>query len=308
MNVSLIGGTGFVGSYIVDRLVADGHVPHLLVRPGSATKVPQPQTSRQFPGDATDPAAIDACLAGCDAVVYLIGLLREFPSRGISFEEMQLHGVERTIEAAERQGVKRFLLMSANGVERRGTAYQRTKYLAEERLKASGLAWTIFRPSVIFGDPRGRMEFCTQLKREIVDGPLPIPLFFDGLAISSAGRFQLAPVSIRNVAEAFTRALTEPASIGQTYPLCGPRAFTWKEILATIAAAAGKRKMMLPAPALVVKAIAGVLDHWPWFPISRDQLTMLLEGNVCDSTAVFTQLGITPEPFDATALGYLRQS
>ncbi len=308
MKVSIIGGTGFVGSYIVDRLIEDGHTPHLLVRPGSAAKVEQPQASKSFSGDVTDPRTLDECVADTEAVIYLIGLLREFPKRGITFEEMQLRGVERTIDAAQRHGIKRFLLMSANGVKEQGTDYQRTKYLAEESLRSSGLDATIFRPSVIFGDPRGRMEFCTQLKQEIVDSPLPIPLFFDRLDVSGAGLFQLAPVSVKDIARAFARALTEPATIGKTYALCGPQALTWEEILSTIAEAAGKKKWMLPAPASVVKAVAGLMDRWPWFPISRDQLAMLLEGNTCDSGEAFRELGIVPEPFDVDALSYLRKT
>ncbi|MEY6432814.1 NAD(P)H-binding protein [Thioalkalicoccus limnaeus] len=306
MNVSLIGGTGFVGSHLIDRLVEDGHVPHLLVRPGSESKVTQPEACRLHPGDVTDHRALDACLAEADAVIYLIGILREFPARGISFDGLQWRGVERTIAAAQRAGVTRLLLMSANGIKEGGTPYQHTKYQAEEAVKASGLDWTIFRPSVIFGDPRGRMEFCSQLKKDIIDSPLPAPLFFDGWLPTEAGRFRLAPISVRDVAAAFSRALGDPASLGATYPLCGPRAVTWREILATIAEASGKRKMMLPAPAAVIKAVAGLLDRWPWFPITRDQITMLMEGNVCDSTEAFKRLGIVPTAFDAAALDYLR--
>lgn len=305
MNVCVIGGTGFVGSHLVERLAADGHTPQLLVRPGSESKIEQPQSCRLYPGDITDEEALRACLTGCEAVIYLIGILREEPRRGVTFEGLQYQGVVRTIAAARDNGVQRFLLMSANGVEAQGTPYQRTKYRAEEHLKASGLDWTIFRPSVIFGEPRGRMEFCSQLKQDIIASPLPAPLFFDGLALSSAGRFELAPVSVKDVAAAFSGALTEPAMIGTTYPLCGPEALSWKQILTTIAAASGKTKLMLPAPAFVIKSIAALFDRWPWFPITRDQLQMLLEGNTCHSDAAFEQLGLAPQSFDGHALGYL---
>ncbi len=105
--------------------------------------------------------------------------------------------------------------MSANGLD--GTPYQRTKFQAEEALRASGLDWTIFRPSVIFGDPRGQMEFCTQLKRDIIDSPLPAPLFYKGLLPLDAGAFELAPVAVADVAAAFCHALTHPETIGQSY-------------------------------------------------------------------------------------------
>ncbi|MGE5154836.1 MAG: SDR family oxidoreductase, partial [Bdellovibrio bacteriovorus] len=196
MKVAVIGGTGFVGVHLVDRLLADGHRPRLLVRPGSAHKVTCSADCEIVPGDLEQPGAIGRCLEGTEAVIYLIGLLREHPQQGITFEAMHRVGVEETIAEAQTQGIERFLLMSANGVRADGTPYQRTKFQAEEALKASGLRWTIFRPSVIFGDPRGRMEFCSQLKRDLIDSPLPAPLFFPGWLPTGAGGFQLAPVAV----------------------------------------------------------------------------------------------------------------
>jgi NADH dehydrogenase len=306
MKVSLIGGTGFVGTHIVEQLLKLGHTPRLLVRPGTLDHAPPPEGCELVQGDIGQADSVAACLAGTDATVYLIGILRERPSRGITFDELQYRGVERAIQAARATGNKRFLLMSANGVKPDGTAYQRTKYLAEETLKASGLQWTVFRPSVIFGDPRGRMEFCTQLRRDIVDSPLPVPLFYDGLLPTGAGQFALAPVAVEDVAAAFVRALENPETIGETYELCGPDAVTWRQILTTIAAAVGKTKLMLPAPALAIKAVASVLDGQPWFPITRDQIAMLLEGNLCTDPDAFARLGIEPRRFDEAALSYLR--
>jgi NADH dehydrogenase len=305
MKVSLIGATGFVGTHLVDRLLAKGHTPRLLARPDSTDRVSQPGCEVVV-GDVGEDGAVVECLTGADAAIYLIGILRERRGQGITFEALQLRGVERTLAAALKAGVKRFLLMTANGVKPDGTEYQRTKYQAEEALKASGLDWTIFRPSVIFGDPRGRMEFCTQLLRDIVESPLPAPLFYEGILPSGAGSFQLAPVAVEDVAEAFVRALERPETVGQTYELCGPDAVTWRDILATIAAAVGRSKLMLPAPVLPIKALAAVLDSQAWFPITRDQLTMLLEGNVCSESDGLARLGIEPKRFETASLAYLR--
>jgi len=305
MNVSLIGGTGFVGCHIVERLLAAGHRPRLLVRAGSEDKVEEPDRCELIAGDVDEPVAVGDCLQGADAAIYLIGILREFPGRGITFERLQWKAVEQAIRTAREGGVRRFLLMSANGVRPDGTPYQRTKYLAEEAVKESGLDWTIFRPSVIFGDPCGRMEFCTQLKRDIIDSLLPAPLFYEGLMPLNAGAFELAPVHVEDVAEAFVRALELPDSIGHTYPLCGPDNLTWKQILTRIAAAAGRTKLMLPAPAFAVKLAAGALDSQPWFPITGDQIRMLLEGNRCEDNSAFAALGIVPRRFDEPALSYL---
>jgi NADH dehydrogenase len=303
--VSLFGGTGFVGSYVVEELIAGGHQPRPLVRPGSEPRMSDPAKRGLVSGDLSDPAAIMRCLEGAEAVIYLVGILREFPDRGVTFEELHHRAAERVIRAAESQGVSRFILMSANGVRSGGTAYQATKYRAEDALKSTGLDWTIFRPSVIFGDPRGRMEFCTQLRRDIIDSPFPAPLFYPGLSPLGAGGFQLAPVHVRDVARAFTHSLGAPETTGRTFQLCGPDRLTWKEILTTIAAAVGRTKLMLPVPAMMIQAVASMLDSHPWFPITRDQLAMLLEGNVCDEPGAFDLLGIEPARFGVETLTYL---
>ncbi|MGD2020119.1 MAG: NAD(P)H-binding protein [Thiohalocapsa sp.] len=304
MKIGIIGGTGFVGSYLLEALARDGHALRLLMRPGSEHKLPDLPALEAVPGDVADEAAIRACFEGCDAAVYLIGILREQPAHGITFDAMQRRGAERAIAAAEAAGAKRFLLMSANGIDAAATPYQTTKLAAEEALKASGLDWTIFRPSVIFGPPRGRMEFCTQLKRELIDSPMPAPLFYEGLLPTDAGAFELGPVHVEDVATAFAKSLAAPETIGQTLTLCGPDAWSWKQILSGIAAASGKKKLMLPAPVMFIGPVASVLGRFDWFPVTRDQLTMLLAGNTCVEDG-FASLGITPRPFDPDSLAYL---
>jgi NADH dehydrogenase len=305
MKVAVIGGTGFVGSYVVDKLCADGHEVRALTRPGSEHRLSAHAACTPVPGDVADAAAVARCVEGCDAAVYLIGILREEPKAGITFEALQRRGAERTIEAAEAAGVRRFLLMSANGVDAAETPYQTTKLAAEERLKASSLAWTIFRPSVVFGEPRGRMEFCTQLKAELIESPMPAPLFFSGLSPLGAGGFELAPVQVEDVAEAFAAALARDDASGQTYELCGPQRLSWKQILQAIANAAGRpNKAMLPAPAMVLGPVAAVLGRFSWFPVTRDQLRMLLAGNTCSDDGL-ARLGIVPQRFDQDGLRYL---
>jgi NADH dehydrogenase len=304
MQIGIIGGTGFVGSHIVDRLSEEGHQLRLLTRPGSEHKLPSHDAVTPVTGDVGDEAALRQCFEGCDAAIFLIGILREDPAAGISFDAMQRRGAERSMAAAQAAGVRRFLLMSANGVEAAQTPYQTTKLAAEEAVKTSGMEWTIFRPSVIFGDPHGRMEFCTQLKQDVIDSPLPAPLFYSGLLPKDAGGFRLSPVHVDDVAAAFAAALQNPQAVNQTYALCGSADHSWKEILETIAAAAGKHKLMLPAPASLIAPVAGVLDRFAWFPVTRDQLTMLLSGNTCEDNG-FTRLGLVPRPFSKEGLGYL---
>ena len=233
MKVALFGGTGFVGSYLVDALLAHGHTPRLLVRPGSESKVVQPERCEIVPGDIDDRDAIAACLQGADAAIYNIGLLREFPAQGVTWEKMHYQGAARVIDAAVEAGVKRFLLMSANGVKPDGTGYQSTKFRAEQHLAAS---------------------------------------------------------------------------VRRVFPLGGPEAPEWREILDVIAQAAGKRKLKVPAPVAVPRAAAALLDRFAWFPVTRAQLDMLLEGNACDGSEAWSMFGIEPQRFEPAALRYVKAS
>ena len=305
MRVAIFGGTGFVGSYLVDALVAAGHHLALLVRPGSEDKVRHRERVRIVSGDLSDPDSVRTTLEHCDAAIYNIGIIREFPSQGITFRSMQYEGAMRVIEAADDGSVSRFLLMSANGVKPDGTPYQETKYLAERFLAQSEMNYTIFRPSVVYGDPRGRMEFCTQLRDDMIRSPLPAPNFYSGSSPKTGG-FAMSPVHVLDVAQAFCRSLENEATYGKTMTLCGPEAVSWPEIIRRIARASGRKKLIVPVPAGLVAAAAGLLERFESFPLTRDQLTMLLEGNTGDSSEVFAELRIEPRSFDQKSLAYLR--
>ncbi len=306
MRIALFGGTGFVGSYLVEELLRQGHQPVLLVRPGSETRVNRRESCVLVPGEITSIEAIRQTLTGCDAVIYNIGIIRQNRRRGITFEELHHRSAVRVIDAATEQGVKRFILMSANGVRPDGAAYQRTKFKAEQHLKNTTLAWTIFRPSIMFGDPRGQQEFCTQLRDQLVRPPIPVPLFYNGLLPAGAGGFSLSPVHVMDVAALFVKALSMPDTIGECYPVCGLQEFSWRELIDLIAQAVSRNKWKVPVPATAVKIIAALLDRFAWFPITRDQVTMLLEGNTCDSGEVFRLFGIDPTPLCLENMAYLR--
>ncbi|MDH3439565.1 MAG: NAD(P)H-binding protein [Gammaproteobacteria bacterium] len=305
MKVAVIGATGFVGSYIVAALEHSGHKVSLLVRPGSEDKVPAGDHFRLTTGDVDSSEALDSVLSDCDAVVYCIGILREIPKKGITFEALQFDGVVRTVEAARRCDVGRFLLMSANGVERTGTDYQSTKFRAEQHVLASGLDATIFRPSVIFGNPHGRMEIATQLCRDMVRVPYPAVGFFTGLSPKD-GAVKMSPVHVSDVARAFLAALRDPSTIGQTFVLGGPEILSWTAMIRRIAATVGRRKWILPYPIFLMKAIAGLLDWLPAFPVTRDQLTMLAEGNTAHCAELESLIGRTATRFEPEHLEYLR--
>ena len=308
MKVAVFGGTGFVGSYILDELLAQGHQAKLLVRFGSESKLESFSKIESVFGDVSSLESIEETLSGCDAAINLIGLIREFPSKGITFEDLHFQSAKRVIHAAEKAGVKRFILMSANGVKPNGTPYQSSKWLAEQVLKESTLDWTIFRPSLIFGDPRGRVEFCSQLRDDMLSLPIPAPLFHRGLIPKNAGEFEMSPIHVKNVATIFVNALSKESTFGKRYDLGGPDIFTWKQLIKQIATGVGKIKWTMPAPVFPIKMAAGMLDRFSFFPITKDQLTMLLEGNTCDSKEVFEEFKIDPIPMNKDTLNYLNQS
>lgn len=304
MKVALIGGTGFVGSYLTEALLNAGHELSMLVRKGSEAKITADGPVHTVSGDLSSATALRSVLDGCDAVIYNVGILRENKSRGITFEAMQYDGPVRTIAAAKDAGVSRLLLMSANGVKQPGTAYQETKSRADEYALSSGLQTTVFRPSVIFGDPRGKMEFATQLYQDMVRPPVPAVGFFSGWNYKQ-GAIVMSPVHVMDVADAFVAALENNNTIGQVYELGGPEVLTWTEIVQRISAANGRRKWILPMPTALMRVAATFLDWLPFFPVTRDQLTMLEEGNAADP-AILTQLtGKKPVRFSTDSLSYL---
>jgi NADH dehydrogenase len=296
MRVAIIGGTGFVGGYVVDAMLDQGHRVTALVRPGSEGKLIPRDCIRKVSGDLSEPDALRQTMEGARAVIYNVGLLREFPSRGITFEATQYQGVVDAIEAAKAAGVKRLLLMSAIGVKDPGTKYQSTKRRAELHALASGLDVTILRPSVIFGNPRGTMEFATQLYRDMVRPPLPA-VEFPGV--------QMSPVHVEDVADAFVAALRDDATIGQIIELAGPQVVSWRDMVERIAGAAGRSKLILTMPLWLMRVGATLFDWLPFYPVTRDQLTMLSEGNTAPVDALEELIGRPARTFDERSLAYL---
>lgn len=306
MRVAIIGGTGFVGGYLVETLIRNGHNPSLLVRPGSESKVAHADECRLVAGSLSNQQSLNETLSNCDAVIYNVGILREIPDQGTTFENLQYRGVVSVIDAANSAGISRFLLMSANGIHPPKTPYQETKCRAEDLVKQSDLAYTIFRPSVIFGDPRGKMEIATQLYEDMIRVPLPIIGFHTGLN-PATGAIAMSPVFVQDVADAFVCSLDKPSAIRRDYALGGPLEVSWTEMLECIARAVGKKKAVLPMPISLMKAAATLFGWIPSFPVTRDQLIMLAEGNTASDHDLRTLIDREPVPFTPETLTYLRR-
>tara|TARA_B110000438_G_C15798854_1_gene644125 strand:- start:1105 stop:2022 length:918 start_codon:yes stop_codon:yes gene_type:complete len=305
MKVAIFGGSGFVGNYLIDELLENKHKVVSLVRFGNEHKITNSNKIKIITGDIDNPTAIEQTMMNAEAVIYNIGIIKESKFSGITFEKLHFEGLKKCVDMAEKLNIKRFILMSANGVKESGTDYQTTKYRSEQYLENSKLDWTIFRPSLIFGNSIDKKEFCKELKDEMLSLPFPAPLFFDGIKFWNAGKFKMSPIHVTDVSKIFIKSLLMNETIKNIYHL-GGKTLDWKTITREIAVASNKEtKIFIPAPAMVVKTLAFFFG--PLLPISRDQIVMLMEGNTCDSSEVFNLFDIRdPLLFNQDNLKYLR--
>lgn len=295
MKVFVTGATGFVGQEVIHQLTKAEHRIKILLRdPHQAAKYPDTEA---VIGDTTQPGSLRGGMSGCDAVIHLVGIIREFPNRGITFERLHREATDNMLQAAQEQGVSRFLHMSANGTRANAvTGYHKSKWTAEQQVRQSGLDWTIFRPSLIFGPKDQFVNMLAELIRKLP----AVPVIGDG-------KYRIQPVSVKDVALGFVKALDQPKSIGQTYHCGGPQSYSYNEVLNLIGKALGKRKVCkLHHPLILMKPVVAMLQSLPQFPITSDQLQMLLEENICDSTAWREDLALELQAFPSGIAEYVR--
>jgi len=270
-RVFLTGATGFVGRQVRRQLQAAGwEVVAIARHMSAATAAPGViQVAADINGDAWP-----RWCEGCTAAIHLVGIIRELPNQGVTFDRVHREATERVVAACKELGISRLVHMSALGASRgAATGYQRTKWAAEEAVRSSGLAWTILRPSVIFGPGDG---FTTSLVAPLKRAPF-FPVFGDG-------RVRLQPIAVSEVARAFVRSLDSPATVSEVIEMGGPEALTYDELLRRTADAVGRRPVFVHLTPGLSRALVAMLQLLPGAPITRDQLTMLLEGSTCDTT------------------------
>jgi uncharacterized protein YbjT (DUF2867 family) len=304
MRVLLTGATGYVGSYVLRELLRHDHTPRCLVRGAAETLAVQADALEIVSGDVTDPASLDGAFADCDAVIHLVGIIEEKRSHGVTFERLHVDGTRHVVEAAQHAGIDRFIHMSANGARLdEATAYQRTKWEAEQIVKEAGFEhWTILRPSLLFGEPDpGRPEFASQLLDELVR-PFPIlPVFGDG-------QYKMQPVHVTEVASAFVQALVLDEAYGQTYVAAGPDRFPYVDVLDRIARGAGlDPKSNVHVPMTLARMGVYTAGRVGLLPISPAQFEMLVEGNTGDETAFYRDFDLSPTRFIPENLTYLER-
>jgi NADH dehydrogenase len=289
MKVFVTGGTGFVGSHLVGRLVGDGHNVRMLVRKNSIHKVPRGVKDHVewVKGDAFDVGALLEGASGCDAVINLIGIIRDSPSKGVTFEKVHFNATKNIADAAREKGVNRFIQMSALGVDwDEKTEYFRTKWKADQYLVDRDFHYTIFRPSVIFGEGDG---FVNTLVTLIKQSPVSV--------VPGDGEFPLQPVFVDDVVAGFSKALMTDESVNTVYTVTGPEAFSYKEILQKIARAMDKKRRAVNLPLPLINPFVILLERFSFFPLTYDQLYMLTKGSVGDNKNFVEDFGITLKPF-----------
>jgi uncharacterized protein YbjT (DUF2867 family) len=296
-SMVVLGGTGFLGTRLVARLIKDGRRvtvlsrdreqhKHLLVLPGLTLEN----------CDVYNEAQLSEHFRGKDVVINLIGILNERGFGGSGFRRAHTELTRGVLRASRSAGVTRLLQVSAlKAAVDAPSYYLRSKGDAEHLIRESGSAldWTIFQPSVMFGPGD---SFLNRFAGLLAAMPWIFPL------AKPNARFQ--PVLVDDVIEAVLRCLHGGASSRQTYELGGPQVYSLREILGLVAKLTGRRRWIIGLPDPLARMQALVMDFVPGRPFSSDNYRSLTVDSVCKEDG-FAKLGIKPQSMVASARQYL---
>ncbi|MBF0282503.1 MAG: complex I NDUFA9 subunit family protein [Zetaproteobacteria bacterium] len=266
-QICIVGGSGFVGRAISKQALAAGYDVRVACR--------HPERAQDMMVDGVDLVKVDVingsglrdAVAGCGAVINLVGLLFE---RGkYSFDAAHVQGSRHLLAACEEVSVAHFIQMSALGVnENPKSIYARTKTIAEQQVKQSRMHWTIFKPSLIFG---AGDSFFLKLKSVLAVAPA-MPVF------SPTTCFQ--PIWVEDVARAFVLALGNRKCYGQSYALAGPHVYSMQALMESLMRVTGYQRLLIPVPSFAAKAFAMATAWLPTPLITLDQLQMMETDNI----------------------------
>ncbi|CDK38458.1 complex I NDUFA9 subunit family protein [Halorubrum sp. AJ67] len=271
MKVLVAGGTGFIGSYLCRALAEDGHAVTALSRSPEET----PEGVTGVSGDVTDYDSIESAVDGHDAVVNLVALSPLFEPEGGNRMHDRIHrgGTENLVRAAADGGVERFVQLSALGADPNGdTAYIRSKGAAEGIVRESDLDWTIFRPSVVFGEGGEFVSFTKRLKGMFAPG---VPLY----PLPGGGKTRFQPIHVEDLVPMIAAAVADEEHVGETYEIGGPEVLTLRQVTDLVYEAEKKGITILPLPMPLAKIGLSVLGAVPGFPMGPDQYRSLKFDN-----------------------------
>jgi NADH dehydrogenase len=303
MIVLVTGGTGFVGRAVLTELRVAGHTARVLVRDLSSprARVLAIQGGLELvAGDVLDPSSLKTAMRGCDAVIHLVGIISELGRN--TFENTHTIATSNVVRAAEAAGIRRHIQMSALGTRRGAPSrYHQTKWAAEKAVRSSSLAWTILRPSLIYGPSDHFVNVFAA-----ISGWSPV------LPVMGSGRPLLQPVSVEAVSQAFVKALADSRCEGATLDLCGPERLSFNQVLDEILAVLGRRRFKLHVPLALARVQAALFEFvFPRLlsraaPLNRDQLLMLQEDNVGEPGPANALLNLPVETFREGITRYLK--
>ena len=297
-RIAILGGSGFVGSHLVAALTREGWATRVFTRRRSRSRallvIP---TCEIIETDVHLASNLNEHLAGCDAVVNLAGILNEHSRTGDRFRDVHAELPEKLAEACRHLGVERMLHMSALGVDADAPSeYLRTKFHGEQAAHAAtahGIAVTSFRPSVIFGPGD---SFFNRFAGLLTLSPFVFPL--------ACPQARFAPVYVEDVVRAFLTALADDATAGRHYELCGPRTYTFRELVAYTARITGRRRMIVGLGDRLSRLQGRVLERVPGKPFSTDNYLSTKIDSTCSCNGL-EELGIAPRSVESIVPGYL---
>ena len=269
MKVLITGGTGFVGRYLCAELAERGHDVTALARSPDASDLPEAVAVER--GDVTDRGSLD--FAGQEVVVNLVALSPLFDPKGEkTHESVHLGGTRNVVSAAEDAGVSRLVQMSALGADASGpTEYIRAKGKAETVVKESSLDWTIFRPSVIFGDGGEFVSFTKKLTPPVV-APMP-----------GGGKTKFQPIWVEDLAPILADAVEDDSHTGEIYEIGGPEVLTLAEVAKL---SRGGNVTIIPVPMALAKVGMTAAGPVPFIPFGPDQARSLEFDNTTPSNDI----------------------
>ncbi len=324
-TVALAGASGFVGRHVARELLSRGHGVRALVRDRDKARRALPGDAgarlRIVQGDPFDPEAVRELLAGADACVNAIGIIRE-AAGGQTFKRVHVDTTRALVGGCRDHGVTRFIQVSALGVHDEGrTKYQKTKWEAEQIVRRSGLDWTILRPAMIHGPDgefirtaaawcRGQAPpwiFLPYFTRgEVIDASVPLPA-------SHRVDPRVQPVWVMDVARACAACVEGEPAIGEVYNLAGPETLTWPQLLRhmrdTLPGADGELEPR-PIPsdkAAAVAKLASRLGLGSLLPFDEGMAILGAMDHLATPDKARAHLGFDPQPFRETFESYAKQ-
>jgi uncharacterized protein YbjT (DUF2867 family) len=284
--ILVTGGTGFVGTHLIRSLRAQNVAVRAVVRDPDKARLLKDLGADLVKGDVSDKASLDTAARGVDRVVHLVGIIQEGP--GVTFQGVHVDGTRNVVEASRSAGVRHFFYQSSLGTRPGAqSTYHKTKWQAEEIVRASGLPFTILRPSLIYGPGD---QFTIRLSEMIRLAPV--------IPIIGSGKSKVQPIFIDDVISCILKAVTSDAFLNAQYEVGGPDQLTYEEVTTAIAEAMGVKRPTLHIPLLFMRSIARVFETLlPKPPVTTDQLIMLQEDNVCSMYDIKDAFGIGPIGF-----------